>query len=161
MCWQPPIAVCSTAAPRADGETGGSASLLLAGISVALSIMACCPAGGSSLDAGSPVPPSEANDSDERIVFTSNGDGNAEVYMVAADGTWTVNLTNHPTRDWMPVPSPDGTRIAFESDRSGGQAGSPFASRLPQQGQIGLSGMHTTAVTPSPRLCPLSRGMFA
>ncbi len=39
--------------------------------------------------------------------------------MLGADGTWTVDLTNHPARDWMPVASPDGTRIAFTSARDG------------------------------------------
>jgi TolB protein len=36
-----------------------------------------------------------------------------------ADGTGQVNLTNNPARDDSPAWSPDGSRIAFTSDRDG------------------------------------------
>lgn len=113
------------------GNWGKRASFLQTGISISLGIMmTCCPAGGSSLDADSPVPPFDASDSDERIVFISNRDRNAEICVAAADGTWTANLTNCPARDWMPVLSPDGARAAFEPDRGDGQAGPPVRSQL-------------------------------
>ena len=57
-----------------------------------------------------------------RIVFTSLRDGNAEIYVMDADGGNQVNLTNHPAHDAGPDWSPDGTKIAFDSDRNGGKA---------------------------------------
>lgn len=54
-----------------------------------------------------------------RIVFSSTRDGNAEIYVMYADGTQLIRLTNHPGNDTEPVWSPDGQRIAFVSDRSG------------------------------------------
>ncbi len=36
-----------------------------------------------------------------------------------ADGTGQVNLTNNPASDGLPTWSPDGSRIAFVSDRDG------------------------------------------
>lgn len=52
-----------------------------------------------------------------KITFTSERDGNAEIYSMNA-GNGQVNLTNHPARDFNPVYSPDGTKIAFTSDRN-------------------------------------------
>jgi TolB protein len=54
-----------------------------------------------------------------RIIFSSAYDGNAEIYVMYADGTQLTRLTNHPGNDTEPVWSPDGQRIAFVSDRSG------------------------------------------
>ena len=55
-----------------------------------------------------------------RIVFTSLRDGNAEIYVMDADGGNQVNLTNHTAYDGHPDWSPDGTKIAFASNRDGG-----------------------------------------
>ena len=54
-----------------------------------------------------------------RIVFTSLRDGNAEIYVMDADGGNQENLTNHPADDRQPDWSPDGTKIAFVSSRDG------------------------------------------
>ncbi len=54
-----------------------------------------------------------------RIVFTSVRDGNLEIYVMDADGGNQENLTNHPAYDYNPDWSPDGTKIAFVSDRNG------------------------------------------
>ena len=54
-----------------------------------------------------------------RIVFTSLRDGNAEIYVMDADGGNQENLTNHPADDRQPDWSPHGTKIAFASSRDG------------------------------------------
>lgn len=53
------------------------------------------------------------------LAFRSNRDGNDEIYLMAADGSGALNLTNHPARDTHPAWSPDGSLIAFVSDRDG------------------------------------------
>ncbi len=55
------------------------------------------------------------------IVFQSDRDGNNEVYIMRGDGSNPQRLTNDPASDRMPVFSPDGTQIAFTSDRDAGQ----------------------------------------
>ncbi len=53
------------------------------------------------------------------IAFTSDRDGNNEIYVMKADGSEQTRLTNNPASDLYPAWSPDGTRIAFVSDRDG------------------------------------------
>ncbi len=55
------------------------------------------------------------------IAFVSTRDGNAEIYVMNADGSDQRNLTNSPAADMAPAWSPDGTRLAFISDRTGRQ----------------------------------------
>jgi len=43
----------------------------------------------------------------------------ADIYVTPFLGATSVNLTNHPATDWWPAWSPDGTRVAFTSDRDG------------------------------------------
>src|SRR5665647_2641198 len=54
-----------------------------------------------------------------KIAFTSDRNGNKEIYIMNADGTDQVNLTNNPKYDWFPTFSPDGSKIVFLSDRDG------------------------------------------
>jgi len=56
-----------------------------------------------------------------RIAFVSDRDqfDNSDIYVMNADGTGVVRLTNDPGDDLEPSWSPDGTRIAFTSKREG------------------------------------------
>ena len=57
-----------------------------------------------------------------RIAFTASRDGNTEIYAANADGSHPTNLTNNLAADESPVFSPDGSKIAFASNRAGGSA---------------------------------------
>ncbi|HEV3363762.1 MAG TPA: hypothetical protein VG795_06415 [Acidimicrobiia bacterium] len=52
-----------------------------------------------------------------QISFSSNRDGNSEIYKMWADATEQTRLTNNPANDAWPRWSPDGTRIVFQSSR--------------------------------------------
>lgn len=52
-----------------------------------------------------------------RIVFTSNRDGDWDIYSMDVNGNNLVQLTDHPADDRNPACSPDGRRIAFTSER--------------------------------------------
>ncbi len=51
--------------------------------------------------------------------FESDRDGNREIYVINADGTYQVRLTNNTATDMTPAWSPDGSKIAFRSYRDG------------------------------------------
>ncbi|NIM51841.1 MAG: hypothetical protein GTO22_21785, partial [Gemmatimonadales bacterium] len=48
----------------------------------------------------------------DHIAFMSDRDGNWEIYVMGADGSNPVRLTDNPASDYDPAWSPDGTRIA-------------------------------------------------
>ena len=57
-----------------------------------------------------------------QIVFTSTRDAGstAEIYVMNSDGSNIKRLTNNTINEDDPFPSPDGTKILFQSDQPGG-----------------------------------------
>ena len=55
-----------------------------------------------------------------KIAFSSNRDGNWEIYLMNSDGSQQKRLTQNSARDFSPVWSPNGEQILFVSNRNGG-----------------------------------------
>lgn len=55
----------------------------------------------------------------KKIVFTSNRDGDNEIYTMNVDGSDQRRLTNDPANDNETFWAPDGRTIAFKSNRAG------------------------------------------
>jgi Tol biopolymer transport system component len=76
---------------------------------------------GRSVLTGTGAPPP----ADERIVFSApEPDGNRSISVINADGSGLTKLTDGTSYDVFPSWSPDGSQIAFVSDRDGRQPGS-------------------------------------
>jgi Tol biopolymer transport system component len=54
-----------------------------------------------------------------KLAFVSERDGNAEIYVMNADGSEQENLTRQPASDSHPSWSPDARKLAFVSRRDG------------------------------------------
>jgi Tol biopolymer transport system component len=63
------------------------------------------------------ISPSSKPPSEELIVFYSERDGDAEIYIMKPDGSDQIPLTDNESDDLAPSWSPDGSLIVFESDR--------------------------------------------
>jgi len=61
------------------------------------------------------VPP----DQSWELAFSTERDGNREIYLMNANGGNVRRLTDNPALDDFPAWSPDGSQIAFVSDRDG------------------------------------------
>ena len=66
-----------------------------------------------------PRTPSSASASNGLIVFSSNRDGNFEIYTMNPDGSNPIRLTNSAGDDSYASWSPNGSKIAFVSTRDG------------------------------------------
>ena len=58
----------------------------------------------------------------EKIVFSSNRDGNWDIWTMNPDGSDPINLTQDAEADFSPVWSPTGEQILFMSFREGGES---------------------------------------
>ncbi len=63
------------------------------------------------------APESRAQGFESRIFFSSNRDGDWDIYSMDVNGNNLLQLTDHPADDRKPTCSPDGRKIAFASDR--------------------------------------------
>jgi TolB protein len=54
-----------------------------------------------------------------KIAFTTNRDGNPEIYVMNRDGSGLRRMTNNPAIDVTPTWSPTGNQLAWVSDRTG------------------------------------------
>ena len=57
-----------------------------------------------------------------KIVFSSNRDGNWDIWTMNPDGSEPVNLTRDASADFSPVWAPTGEQILFVSFRKGGES---------------------------------------
>jgi TolB protein len=55
----------------------------------------------------------------KKIAFTSNRDGNYEIYLMNPDGSEQRNISQHPGQDNFATWSPDSRRLAWISNRDG------------------------------------------
>ena len=55
------------------------------------------------------------------IAFSSNRDGDYDIYIMDIKGKNLQNLTNSPTHEFKPAFSPDGQRMAYVSNRDGNE----------------------------------------
>lgn len=54
------------------------------------------------------------------IAYSSNPDGNMDIYVRQLSGRQSIRRTQHPAPDWFASFSPDGSKIVFRSERDGG-----------------------------------------
>ncbi len=89
------------------------------------------------------VAPSDDGSVPGKIAFVSDRDGDLDIYTINPDGSDLTNLTADSANDFDPIWSPDGSRIAFLSDRDG-NAGRPTYGIF----VMNADGTNTISLTP-------------
>ena len=64
--------------------------------------------------------PAISRDGSMLVYSSDRGDSDLNLWLQPVGGRDAIRLTDHPSDDYEPVFSPDGSRIAFRSDRDGG-----------------------------------------
>jgi len=85
-----------------------------------------------------------------RIAFVSQRDGNAEIYVMNADGTGATRITNDPQADGHPAFTPDGQTVIFHSSRTAGKQ-QIWAVNVDGSGTVQLT---KDSVSSSPTVAP-------
>ena len=88
-----------------------------------------------------------------KIAFTSDRDGNEEIYIATPDGTQVTRLTSDPSLDFSPMWSPDHRWVAFVSQRTG----NPDLFMIHENGERLIQITNTTAEETHPRWSPDGR----
>lgn len=88
------------------------------------------------------------NGSLEKIAYTSNRDGVDEIWVINVDGTGNTRLTTTTSANRNPTWSPDGTQIAFSSDRNGN------AKQIFRMNADGSNQVYTGATGDHPKWSP-------
>jgi len=73
------------------------------------------------------------------IVFTSERDGNKEIYIMNNEGKNLTNLSNNSAHDWNPRYYPDNRKIVFQSLRDGPSNWEIYMMNLNGSGQTNLT----------------------
>lgn len=107
--------------------------VMLVGVLAAVALIACRPSAPDELSG--------------HLVFERKVDGNADVYVMAVDGSGLTRLTDSPGWDGEPSWSPDGSQIVFASDRAGGPA--IYVMNADGSNQRALTDPSTASLTPS------------
>ena len=74
-----------------------------------------------------------------KIAFQRNINGDYEIYVMRADGSNQINLTNSPGYDMIPNWSPDGTKIVFTSYRNGRENAEIYIMNADGSEQVNLT----------------------
>jgi len=83
------------------------------------------------------ISPTMVGSSYPKITFSSDRDGNQDIFLIDINGNGVINLSNNPGEDSRPVFSADGTKIAFRSERDGNRE--IYSMDLDGRNQINLT----------------------
>ena len=100
-----------------DSESSVKTFLFLVVSLASILLLAAC--GGEAAPTPTPTPTPAATGALGHIAFRAYVDGNADIYVINADGSNQTRLTDDQEFSTMPRWSPDGSKIAFVSNRLG------------------------------------------